>query len=175
MSKYLYSVFETWNNLDNKWETANLYSKGRDGEYRLAQLITGNSEYWRALSGDEPFDFPFDDNGEEVDNLIDPIERINKITDDALYEAMPNNASDVAKEYYSKFLQTIGRATDAPQCAVYTLQELDMLELLAKAASAKATRFFNKHFAQIRWLLNAVMRMNYESNGSFVRVIIWGY
>lgn len=175
MSKYLYSVFETWNNLNNKWETANLYSKSKGGEYRLAQLIAGNSEYWQALSGDEPFELPFNDEGEVVDNLIDPIERISTMIESATYSNIPNNASAEAIEYYTNFITRIGESTDTPDCVVYTLQDLDMIELLAKSASAKAVRFYNRYFAQVRWLLNVVMRMNYESNGSSVRVIIWGY
>ena len=175
MSKYLYSAFETWNNLTGKWEIANLYSKNKEGEYRLAQLLTGNSEYWDALFGSETFDFPFDDEGEAVDNLIDPIERISGMIENATYTNIPNNASDEATEYYANFITKIGEAIDKPDCVVYTLQELDMIELLARSASAKAVRFYNRYFAQVRWLLNVVMRMNYESNGSFVRVIIWGY
>lgn len=175
----MYSVFEYVDQKTGKWETANLYKKYSNETYDIAQLITGNSEHWAAISGEEPFDFPFNDDGDAIDNLVDPIERIEELIIDATSSSIPSNASGDTKEYYEQF-GVSGWDSDPdkkqyPECVVFTLRDLELLEMLAKGASAKALRFYNKYFAQIRWLLYTVMRMEYVSKASDVRVIIWSY
>ncbi|MDD4280189.1 MAG: hypothetical protein PHX74_10705 [Candidatus Sumerlaeales bacterium] len=177
MSTNINSIFEYVNQKTGKWETANLYKKYSDGAFNIAQLITGNSEYWAAISGDDPFDFPINDEGEVLDNLVDPLERIEEIIIDSSSGNVPSNASSDTKEYYEQFgMSGWGADTDRkqyPQCVTYTLRDLDLLEMLAKGASAKALRFYTKYFAQIRWLLYSVQRSEYISKGSDVRVVIW--
>lgn len=175
----MYSVFEYVNHKTGKWETANLYRKYGDGIYDIAQLITGNSEHLAAIFGEEPFDFLFNDDGDIIDNLVDPIGRIEELIADATSGSVPSNASGETKEYYEQF-GVSGWNGDSdkkqyPECVVFTLRDLDLLEVLAKGASAKALRFYNKYFAQIRWLLYSVQRSEYVSKGSDVRVLIWGY
>lgn len=179
MSKSVYSVFEYVDQKTGKWETANLYKRYGNGVYDIAQLITGNSEYWAAISGEEPFDFLFNDDGDAIDNLVDPIGRIEELIIDARSGNIPSNASGDTKEYYEQF-GVSGWSSDPdkkryPECVVFTLRDLDLLEMLAKGASAKALRFYTKYFAQIRWLLYSVQRSEYISKGSDARVLIWGY
>ena len=179
MSKSVYSVFEYVDQKTGKWETANLYKKHSNGTYDIAQLITGNSEYWASISGDDPFDFPVSDDGEVLDNLVDPLERIEEIIIDASSGSVPSNASPHTKEYFEQFgvggWNSNPDEKQYPECVVFTLRDLDLLEMLAKGASAKAHRFYNKYFAQIRWLLYSVQRSEYISKGSDARAIIWGY
>lgn len=175
----MYSVFEYVDQKTGKWETANLYRKYSNETYDIAQLITGNSEYWAAISGDDPFDFPINDDGEVLDNLVDPLERIEEIITDATFGNIPSNASGDTKEYYEQF-GVSGWNSDPdkkqyPECVIFTLRDLDLLEMLAKGSSAKALRFYTKYFAQIRWLLYSVQRSEYISKSSDVRVLIWGY
>lgn len=179
MSKHVYSVFEYVDSKTGEWTTANLYEKHEDGTYGIAQLIVGNSEYLSALTGDEPFDFPLDNDGNIVDNLVDPLEHIAEIISYASSGGITSNASPETKQYYQIFKLSGWDDSSAniqyPGCVTYTLRDMDMIEMLAKAASSKATRFYNKYFARIRWLMDTILRMEYTTNGSDVRVIIWGY
>ena len=178
MSKSLYSVFEYVDQKTGKWETANLYSKHRDGNFDIAQLILGNSEYVSALFGREPFDVAIDADGEIIDNLVDPIERIEEIIADATSGLIPSNASADAKEYYEQFgMAGWGGDSDKkqyPDCVTYTLRDIEMIEVLSKGASASALRTYNRFFAPIRWLLYAIKGLEYTSSGASVRVIAWG-
>lgn len=178
MSKTVYSVFEYVDQKTGKWETANLYEKHRDGSYDIAQLILGNSEYVSALFGREPFDVAIDADGEIIDNLVDPIERIDEIISDSTSASIPSNASAETKAYYEQFgMAGWGADPDKkqyPECAVYTLRDLEMIEMLSKGASASALRTYNRFFAPIRWLLFAIKGLEYTSSGASVRVIAWG-
>ena len=180
MSRSLYSVFEYVDTKTGEWQTANLYELSDDkSSYYLAQLITGGSEYLSALFGEEPFDYPLNDDGEIVDNLVDPLEQIEEIIKDATSGGVPRNVAFKTKEYYEKFVsnefESISGTKHYPSCVTFNLRDLNMLEMLAKSVSPKALRFYNRYFAQIRWILHTIMRMEYVSGGSDVRVIIWGY
>ena len=133
MSKGVYSVFEYVDQKTGKWETANLYKRYGNGVYDIAQLITGNSEYWAAISGEKPFDFPFNDDGDAIDNLVDPIGRIEELIIDARSGNIPSNASGDTKEYYEQF-GVSGWNSDPdkkryPECVVFPLRDLDLLEM----------------------------------------------
>lgn len=177
MSTNIYSAFEYVDQKTGRWETEGLYKYRREGVYDLAQLITGHSEHWAAISGDEPFDFPINDNGETFDNMVDPLEQIDEIIKYATSGDIPPNAATHTKEYYEKFVSS-GLENNSgikyhPPCVTYTLRDLSMLEMLARSVSPKAVRFYNKYFAQIQWLLRTIMLMEYVNGGSDVRVIIW--
>lgn len=181
MSKKIYSVFEFVDQKTGEWKTANLYQKyGSDSQepYGIAQLINGNSELSSVLFGEEVLDYLIDDDGTIIDNLVDPLGRISDIIEESS-GVIPITASKESKALYDKFCPSpLGDDNGYkyyPPCVTYTLQSLDLIELLAKSATAKATRNFNKYFAQIRWLLYTVMRMEYVSKASDVRVIIWSY
>ena len=179
MSKTAYSVIEYTDPSDNKWKTANLYEKVGDGiSYRLAQLIMGGGEALGALFGGEVFDIAYDDEGAEIDELIGPLERIGDLVGDCVSARIPSDASEEATNYYEKFgsspLADLNARTYYPPCVTYTLQDLDFLELLAKITSPKATRFFNRYFAKIQWLLYSVMQSLYITKRADVRVHIWG-
>ena len=179
MSKNTYSVFESVDQKTGRWETVGLYTYKSEGIYDLAQLINGHRDYLSALFGEEPFDIPINDDGDVIDNLVDPLEQIDEIIKEAISCAIPPNTDAQTQEYYAKFALS-GFTTDNkqkyfPPCVTYTLRDLNMLEMLAKGTSPAALRFYNRYFAQIRWLLHTIMRMKYISGGSDVRVIIWGY
>lgn len=181
MSRSIYSAFEFVNQKTGEWEIANLYEKyGSDypEPYGIAQLIRGNSQLSSVLFGEEPLDFPIDDDGVVIDNLVDPLERIDNIITE-LSGSIPINASQESKKLYEKHCPSpLGDDNGMkyyPPCVTYTLRDLDLIELLAKSATAKATRNFNRYFAQIRWLLYTVMSMEYVSKSADVRTIIWSY
>lgn len=179
MSKNIYSAFEFVDQRTGEWKTANLYEKysGACPEpYGIAQLIRGNSELSSVLFGNEPLDHMIDDAGTIIDNLVDPLERIDNIITESS-GIFPINAAKESKDFYDKFCPSpLGNDSGYkyyPTCTTYTLQDLDLIELLAKGASARATRNFNKYFAQIRWLLYTIMRIEYVSKAPDVRVILW--
>lgn len=178
MSKNIYSVFESLNQKTGQWETVGLYNHRSEEINDLAQLISGRSDYLSALFGEESFDAPINDDGGEIDNMIDPLEQVDEIIDGATSGTIPPNTAAQTQEYYAKFAIsgfTSDRQTYFPPCVTYTLRDLNMLEMLAKCTSSAALRFYNRYFAQIKWLLHTIMRMKYISGGSNVRVVIWGY
>lgn len=178
MSKNVYSVFESVDQKTGEWKTVGLYTYRSESLYDIAQLISGRRDYLSALFGEESFDTPINNDGGEIDNMIDPLEQIDEIIDGATSGTIPPNTAAQTQEYYAKFAIsgfTSDLQTYFPPCVTYTLRDLNMLEMLAKCTSPAALRFYNRYFAQIKWLLHTIMRMKYISGGSNVRVVIWGY
>lgn len=171
MSKSLYSVIETLDTKTGQWEIANLYSKSQDGKFETPQMVTGNSVRLGALFGHDTFDFNSEDEEEDTDN---PLSRIADLIDGSTHRIIPVTASTEAKEYYDTFKVNWNGGYEYRECVVYTLRDLEMIELLAGLASPKSRNFYKAHFEQIQWLLYTIMRMEYSNDKSAIRIIIWG-
>lgn len=171
MSKSLYSVIETLDKETGQWKIANLYSKNKDGTYGIPQMIHGNSIRLNALLGYDSFDC---DNDEDEDDIDSCLYRIDELIDSCGHNRIPETASHEAKDIYDSYKIEWNNGYEYPKCVVYTLQSLELIELLAKLTSARAEVFYRVNFKQIQWLLYTVFRMGYSSDRSSVRIIIWG-
>ena len=174
MSTNINSVFEVHNRHKAVWQPFNLYNKYSTGETGLAQLLTGGSEHWGAITGaTSVFDTYYDEYGEVVDGMAATLEHIIEILSGAAASGIPPDASNEAKAYFNHYVSDFGGHKLTPSTMTLTLIDILMIEALAKSTSTKATSHFNAYFQPIKSALEIVKRIEGADRYSYVRVIIW--
>lgn len=171
MSVNLYGIIETYDRKKGKWEKFTLYQKSESGGYVEVDAMTGGRSCVEAVLGREDFDYlNIEDGEDEFSTKGQLLDMIQLIIQSATSFDVKNQCSQETLEK----LEVYWSGGEGRHTAVYTHQDIKMIELLAKRVSPSAEGYFEQYFRHIDAIMRVVNAAKYLYSDKDVRVILFG-